>query len=98
MIFQIYSVFDDKAEIFMPPFYQSTQGQAVRVFSDATRQTDHPFHKNPGDYHLYHLGVFDDKNGKVLPLDKIVVLLSAQKVLDETLAVTGLFPEKEIIK
>lgn len=76
----IFSVFDDKAEVFMPPFYQSTQGMAVRVFADAARQEDHPFCQNPGDYHLYEIGVFNSENGIILGYDENKHLASADSV------------------
>lgn len=73
----VYSVFDDKAEVFMPPFYQSTSGMAMRVFADACRQTDHPFHQNPGDYHLYEIGTFQNDTGALLGYENVKLLINA---------------------
>jgi len=76
-----FSVFDEKANCFMPPFFQHTEGMAKRVFADAVRQEDHPFHKNPEDYTLYELGTFDDASGQIMPLKKIKMILTATQII-----------------
>jgi len=76
-----FSVFDDKANCFMPPFFQHTTAMAQRVFADAVRQTDHPFHKNPDDYTLYEIGTFDDASGQIMPSKKIQMIASASEIL-----------------
>jgi len=81
MKFRIYSVFDDKAECFMPPFNQSTEGIALRVFSDACRQPDHPFQLNTADYHLYDLGEYDDQTGKIICNKAPRLVLSGEEVV-----------------
>lgn len=82
MIHQIYSVFDDAANTFMPPWYQNRDALAMRVFSDACRQEDHPFNQNPQDFHLYHLGNYDDETGRLENVDKPALLLKGSDVRD----------------
>ena len=83
MIHRVYSVFDDKADFFLPPFFQTTEGQARRVFSDAVKQKDHPFALNPHDFHLYHLGEYDDMVGMITSLDKPKLLVSAKEIANQ---------------
>lgn len=56
---------------------------AERVFADACRTPDHPFHLNHEDYTLYEIGTFDDAAGSLgaIPIQMIV---SATSVLSIT--------------
>ncbi len=82
MIHKIFSVYDDKADAFLPPFYQHTEAMAKRVFSDACRETAHPFNKNPDDYCLYNLGAWDDGTGYISTSKEPTKMLEATEVLD----------------
>lgn len=65
MNFRIFSVYDNKAKAYLPPFIMPEQGQAVRVFADCVNSKDHQFNKHPSDYTLFELGMFDDNKGKI---------------------------------
>jgi len=60
-----FSIFDEKAKAYIPPFFMHREGQAARVFSDCIRDEKHQFSKNPGDYTLYIIGTFDDETGTI---------------------------------
>lgn len=63
MKMKAFSVFDSKAEAYLLPFFTTTAGQAVRMFSDACMQEDHAFHKHASDYTLFEIGAFDEESG-----------------------------------
>lgn len=63
MILKIFSVFDSKAEAFLPPFFMHNTGMAVRTFGDTVNMSDHQFAKHPSDYTLFELGAFSDDSG-----------------------------------
>lgn len=63
-----YSVFDNKAIAFIPPFFMVNDAVAIRNFADAVNDPTHAFHKNPDDYVLYRIGSFDDSVGVLEPL------------------------------
>jgi len=65
MQLHIYSIFDAKASAYLPPFYLHNDAMAVRVFADCVNSEQHAFSKHPEDYTLFHLGIFDDSNGKL---------------------------------
>jgi len=67
MIHRIYTVFDKKAEAFLPPFYLQTHGQALRAFKDACTGQNDLFTRHPEDVSLVFLGTFDDSNGCFAP-------------------------------
>ena len=55
----MFSVFDSKAEAFLPPMFFPTRGVAIRAFSQAAADGEHDFCKYPDDYSLFELGSFD---------------------------------------
>ncbi len=63
MRLHIFSVYDSKAEAFLPPFFYGTKGQAMRSFGDAVNEEGHQFRKHAADYTLFYVGVFDQDEG-----------------------------------
>lgn len=59
MLLKAYTVFDSKAELFLPPFYEQSAGTAIRSFETAVNTPDHQFNKYPSDYTLFELGEYD---------------------------------------
>lgn len=58
-----YTVYDSKAETFMPPFFVPSKGLAIRAFEDCVNSDDHHFGKHPADYTLFSLGAFNTDVG-----------------------------------
>ncbi|AXH75849.1 MAG: nonstructural protein [Microviridae sp.] len=65
MITKIYTVYDSKAEAYLPPFYAPTDGSALRSFATAAQTPDHEFHKFASDYTLFAIGTFDDQSATI---------------------------------
>ena len=68
MKYNIFAVYDSKAEAYMTPFFMSTEGQAVRSFKDAIANPDLPFGRHPADFTLFVVGSFNDHNAEVTPM------------------------------
>ena len=62
MITKVYSVYDSKAEAYLPPMFFPSKGVAIRAFTVAVTDASHDFHKFSEDYTLFELGSFDDSN------------------------------------
>lgn len=60
----MFTVFDTKAETFMPPFFVPSRGLAIRAFEDCINSKEHHFGQHPADYTLFYLGYFDTDVGK----------------------------------
>ncbi len=58
---RVFSIFDQKAKAYLPPFFMPEQGQALRMFGDALQQDKHVFCAHPEDYVLFEIGMFDDR-------------------------------------
>lgn len=65
MELKIFSVYDEKAQVYRSPFYLKHKGEAMRSFSDLVNDDKTIINKHPEDYKLYYLGVFDDVSGKM---------------------------------
>lgn len=73
MILQVCSIYDIKAEAFLPPFFLPKWEMAIRTFKDCVNSEEHQFGQHPEDYILTHVGTFDDETALLLntePTDK----------------------------
>jgi len=73
---QAYSIFDDKAREFMPPFFMPTNGVAIRAFGQDCKNPQTTFAKFPADFLLYHIGAYDQYTGELIPfafVDRVII-------------------------
>ena len=64
MTLNIFTVFDSKAGLYLQPFFSQSTGTAIREFSSAANTSEHAFHIHASDFTLFHLGEFDQADGK----------------------------------
>lgn len=67
MLNQIYSIYDRKAQLFLPVFSEQSDAQAIRTFTETVTMTDIPVAKYPADFDLVGLGSLDITTGQVTP-------------------------------
>lgn len=60
MIHKVYTVYDSKAEAYLPPFYQQTKGTAIRVFTETANDPQSAVSRYAEDFTLFELGSYDD--------------------------------------
>lgn len=65
-----YVIFDQATGAYLRPFFQLTDSQATRSFSDTLLNAESDFAKHPEDYSLWRIGQYDDNKGAFLPEDK----------------------------
>lgn len=63
MLFAMFTVYDSKAQAFLPPWIMTQTTMAQRAFSDCANSKDHQFGTHPEDYTLFQLGMWDDETG-----------------------------------
>lgn len=75
----ICSVYDSKAEGFLPPFFMRNAAMAVRAFEAMCRDQGSDFARFPEDYALLELGWFSDVNASFIihPTPRSLVTASA---------------------
>lgn len=64
MVQKVFSIYDEKAKMYQPPFMAHTKGQVIRTFTDIVNEKGHPINQHPSDYTLFELGTFDNLTGK----------------------------------
>jgi len=81
MLLKMYSIRDQKAEVFNTPFFQKTHGEAERNFHTAANDPQTSLSKYPEDFDLYYLGEYDDNSGRTKPLDTPQHMLKAVQAI-----------------
>jgi len=66
---KIYSVYDSKAEAYLPPFTCPTRAVAQRMVAQATMDINHDFSRFGGDYTLFELAEWDLQTGNINVFD-----------------------------
>lgn len=72
----IFSVYDRRAEVYLPPFYHATVGSALRDFEGAVNHKDSQLNIFPEDFDLMELGTFDNTTAQ-FELHKVPKLIES---------------------
>lgn len=64
----IVSIYDRKAEYYLPIWLTENIETAKRQFLNLVNDSETLINKNPEDYIMFQVGVFDDRSGKVTEL------------------------------
>lgn len=64
MIHQVFTIYDSKGEVYLPPFCSRTKGEALRMFQETANDLKSNICKYPSDFTLFHLGAYDDAEAK----------------------------------
>lgn len=75
MKLKAFSVFDEKAQAYVAPFFMPEMAMAARVFGDAINNPEHDFGRHPEDYTLFLIGEFDVLTGTISPHERGVSLM-----------------------
>lgn len=67
MILLAYTVYDSKANAYLPPFYAVNHAVATRTFTTACSEPGHAFYLNAEDFTLFHVGSWDPEGGLLVP-------------------------------
>jgi hypothetical protein len=69
MLYKMYTIHDQKAGIFHPPYVKQSHGEAERDFTTAVNDDRTNLNRYPEDFNLYYVGTWDDNTGKAELLD-----------------------------
>jgi len=99
MLLKMFSIYDSKAKAYFPPFLLVNQAMAIRVLGDCVNDVTHAFYRNPSDYSLFEIGVFDDSKGLIVPSAKpeFIGLAAEYKIVGQPVEFDGeiLLQEKQ---
>lgn len=82
-----YTIHDNKALTYSPPFFAVTDGAAVRIVQDTVNDLNTSLGRHPADYVLYRIGGFNDENGAIFqetPLMHIIDLVALVHTIKPT--------------
>ena len=77
---KVYSVYDSKAEAYKAPFVAVSRGVALRMFRAAALDPESDLHRFGGDFTLFEIGDWEERQGAFRPLDAFVNLGTALSV------------------
>lgn len=77
MELKMFSIRDSKAEIFHPPFFAKSHGEAERNFHQLTQDDKSTIAKYPEDFDLYYFGTYNDQTGKMTTSDSPTHIVKA---------------------
>lgn len=66
MILRAFSIHDIQADVYSPPFFMRTVGEATRAFKELVNNPDTTPGKHPTAFRLVVLGTFDDTAGNLI--------------------------------
>lgn len=94
MLLYAYSIFDNKALQYHPPFFASTHGAAVRSLSDLANDLQTNIGRHPSDYVLYCVGQYDDAKGMMIPYAPLEHVVDAVALVKRPADLFGTEPPK----
>ena len=73
----LFSIYDIKGKIYIPPFAKHNSEVAIRDFTDMVNDPTTRINKHPQDYNLVQLGEWDDLSTKInIPKDSPKTLVN----------------------
>ncbi|UDN67594.1 nonstructural protein [robinz microvirus RP_62] len=96
MVLHGYSVFDTKALVYSPPFFQSAHGAAIRMFMDLANDVNTTIGRHPADYILFHVCQFDDQTGLSTAIEPRAHLADAISLLNRPKQQSTLFEDTSV--
>lgn len=66
MISKICTIYDSKAEAYLPPMFFQSLAQAERSFGDICNDNSHPIGVHPEDYTLWCVGEWIEQTGTIV--------------------------------
>lgn len=81
MQLRAYTIYDVKGLQYHSPWFQHTDGLAVRAFADLANDLNTNIGRHPRDYTLYMCGIYDDATGMFTPQVPLLYVADAQSLV-----------------
>ena len=76
----VFTIFDSASGAYLRPFFQRSNGEALRTFENECVAAESPIANHPEDYSLYRIGTYDDNKGELYPEDRFCLATAAEVV------------------
>ena len=77
MKLNVYSIFDEKANLFARPYYFAQDGEAIRAFGNGVQDPKSMMSKHASDFKLYKIGTFEEETAELTSTQPPVYLSKA---------------------
>ena len=74
MQLKVFSIYDEKAEAYLKPFFMRSQAEAIRAFTDLVNDPQSDFFKHSEDFILFEIGDYNDHSGHISSPDSPKVI------------------------
>lgn len=73
MKLNLYTIYDNKVQAYMNPFYARTNAEAIRGFATAVNQEGTDFNRWANDYCLYKVATWDPETAElvIMPMENL---------------------------
>lgn len=78
----LYSIYDRKAQYYLPAFQADRDITAHRQFNDLVVTSDMPISRYPADFDLIRLGTIDTETGEITPEFPVGLLINGLVALE----------------
>lgn len=68
---KIFTIYDSKAEAYLPPFFMKSKGEALRALTSQVNDENSNFHKYAEDFTIFEVGEWNEENCKFNLLDTL---------------------------
>lgn len=68
MLLRAYTLHDNKALTYSPPFFQHNDALAIRMLTDLVADVNTAPGRHPNDFRMYCVGTYDDSSGGFTPI------------------------------
>lgn len=82
-LMKIYSIYDEKAEEFSPPFFAPNDRLAQRMVKDSAKGNGSMLAAYPEDFRIYSLGEFNSGTGAIGVEKQPRLILAVKQLLQE---------------
>lgn len=86
MLLRAYTLHDNKALNYSPPFFQHNDAMAIRMLTDLVADTNTAPGRHPNDFRMYCVGTYDDSTGLITPITPIEHVMDAISVVPPSAA------------
>lgn len=77
MILKCFSIYDSAAEVYSPPFFLKSKGEALRAFSDSINDEKTTLSKHPEHFFLFYIGEYDDQKAEFSRQEPTIVSMAS---------------------
>lgn len=84
MIKKVYAIHDSAVGAYLPPFFMTSNGEALRAFAQSANDSSSQFNASAKDFTLFEIGTYDDLTGHIKMTDVLIPLGTAIEFLNES--------------